>query len=113
MEGVKVIKPVVAVEGDGMDAASKASNAGGIESTTHTRSSSRVRGTDGGTAREGGETERAESALSPGSAKTGTAVGREVQHATLGEEITSVVRRFPRINFEKVSIELRTSFARR
>ena len=112
MEGVKVLKPPMMGEGDASgDTASKASNAGGtgkegVESTTHTRSSSLVRGTDAGTAREGGETERAESVMSPGSARTGTAVGREVQHTNLGEEITSVVRRFPRVNFEKVSSRL-------
>lgn len=100
-----MIKPVPG-EAEGAEAASKASNAGGAgaESSAPTRSSSLVRGTDAGTAREGGETERAESVLSLGSAKTGTAIGRELQHSTLGEEITSVVRRFPRINFEKVSL---------
>lgn len=70
-------------------------------------------GTDGGgTAREGGETERAEgSLLDKGSRGTGTelagggvrSAARDAVYANLGEEVTSVVRRFPRINFEKVN----------
>lgn len=104
MEGVKVIKPQVATEIEvaGGHSSNKDNGQDDSNSTTHTRSSSLVRGTDGGTAREGGDTERAESHMSPASTKTGTAVGRETHHANLGEEITSVVRRFPRVNFEKV-----------
>lgn len=77
---------------------------GGVD----TRSSSLQRGTDGGTAREGGETERAESALMSGSRTTaqnhnGNGGNGGLVHKNLGEEVTSVVRRFPRVNFEKVS----------
>ncbi|KAM0786987.1 hypothetical protein ACM66B_002405 [Microbotryomycetes sp. NB124-2] len=114
MEGVKVIKPQAHNEGDALnDITSKMSNAGGGAGTDHhmtlTRASSPIRGTDAGTAREGGETERGDSVMSPGgSTRTGTALPREPQHANLGEEITSAVRRFPRINFEKVHVAGRT-----
>ncbi|KAL8293651.1 hypothetical protein RQP46_000352 [Phenoliferia psychrophenolica] len=109
MEGVKVEKPTSDLE---QGYTRGKSVTGGVESRaggeTQTRSSSLQRGTDsgtgGGTAREGGGTERAESVLSPGSKTTGTAVGKETVHVNLGEEITSVVRRFPRVNFEKVHI---------
>lgn len=71
--------------------------------TTASLASSMRRGTtETGTAREGGDTERGESVIE-GSRVTGTAKEREVAvRVGLGEEITSVVRRFPRVNFEKV-----------
>jgi len=107
MEGVKIIRPVQAVEAPAVDEPEQLSGAEGADEQTappSTRASSIVRGTDGGTAtaREGDETERADSVLSGESRQTGTAVGKEYLYANLGEEITSVVRRFPRINFEKV-----------
>ncbi|KAK4047078.1 hypothetical protein OIV83_005641 [Microbotryomycetes sp. JL201] len=110
MEGVKVIKPQAQHEGDALnDITSKVSNAGGTDHHTVTRTSSPMRGTDAGTAREGGDTERGDSVMSPGgSTRTGTALPKEPQHANLGEEITSAVRRFPRINFEKVHVAGRT-----
>ncbi|BGP19369.1 hypothetical protein JCM10213v2_007458 [Rhodosporidiobolus nylandii] len=111
MEGVKVIKPPQAIEGnspdeEGIDEARAASDA---PPEAPTRASSIVRGTEGGTstAREGEETERAESE-SRRSEQTGTAVGKELLYANLGEEITSVVRRFPRVTFEKVHVAGRT-----
>lgn len=62
------------------------------------------RGTDGGTAREGEQTERGGgSVISAGSKTTAAHGGRGNLFANLGEEMTSVVRRFPRVNFEKVS----------
>lgn len=103
MEGVKIDKPVSDPE---QRYNINKSTTGGESRPGETRSSSLQRGTDSGTgtAREGGATERAESVLSPGSKTTGTAVGgKETVHVNLGEEITSVVRRFPRVNFEKVS----------
>lgn len=61
------------------------------------------RTTEMGTAREGGDTERGESIVE-GSRATGTAKARDRDNVRvgLGEEITSIVRRFPRVNFEKV-----------
>ncbi|GAA6036347.1 hypothetical protein JCM8097_001678 [Rhodosporidiobolus ruineniae] len=132
MEGVKIIKPPQAIEGnmpldddeddsaiedeDGQAVPHKRGEetlSGADESLprngTETRASSIIRGTDGGTAtaREGDETERAESE-SRRSEVTGTAVGKEVLYANLGEEVTSVVRRFPRVTFEKVHVAGRT-----
>jgi imidazolonepropionase-like amidohydrolase len=104
MEGVKIIKPPQAIEGDvSPEDEGETTFIDEQPSQTVTRASSLVRGTDGGTvtAREGDDTERAESE-SRQSAATGTAVGKEVMYANLGEEITSVVRRFPRVTFEKV-----------
>lgn len=100
MEGVKVIKPTLDGEPNFEEQKVTLGRESGV---VETRSSSLQRGTDAGTAREGGETERAESMVSAGSKATGTQLGREVTHANLGEEITSVVRRFPRVNFEKAS----------
>ncbi|KAK4704736.1 SEA/GATOR complex protein SEA3/WDR59, partial [Phenoliferia sp. Uapishka_3] len=105
MEGVKVLKPTPDLE---QRYNGNKSTAGTETRPGETRSSSLQRGTDAGTAREGGETERAESVLAPGSKTTGTAVGKETVHVNLGEEITSVVRRFPRVNFEKVHVAGRT-----
>ncbi|GAA5921064.1 hypothetical protein JCM3775_004075 [Rhodotorula graminis] len=112
MEGVKIIRPVQASEAPAVDESEHTHAEGTDEQTAppSTRASSIVRGTDGGTAtaREGDETERADSVLSGESRQTGTAVGKEYLYANLGEEITSVVRRFPRINFEKVHVAGRT-----
>jgi hypothetical protein len=59
--------------------------------------------TEAGTLREGGETARGGESEFSGSKVTGTATkDRDTIRVGLGEEITSVVRRFPRINFEKV-----------
>ncbi|GAA5886525.1 hypothetical protein JCM6882_001674 [Rhodosporidiobolus microsporus] len=116
MEGVKIIKPPQAIEGGSPEDGEDEEGGDGLKpepdeqpSATVTRASSLVRGTDGGTvtAREGDETERAESE-SRRSEATGTAVGKEVLYANLGEEITSVVRRFPRVTFEKVHVAGRT-----
>lgn len=112
MEGVRVMKPMVDVEprtaaagGPGETLTLELELEGGERDSRagETRSSSLQRGTDGGTAREGGETERADSVVSLGSKLTGTALGKESVHANLGEEMTSIVRGFPRVNFEKVS----------
>ncbi|KAM0753036.1 hypothetical protein T439DRAFT_332981 [Meredithblackwellia eburnea MCA 4105] len=103
MEGVKVLKTSDLEQTHGGKVLSSHESHAG-----ETRSSSLVRGTDGGTAREGGETEKAESVLSPGSKATATPIGREQVHANLGEEFTSIVRRFPRVNFEKVHVAGRT-----
>ncbi|GAA5995621.1 uncharacterized protein JCM10292_005285 [Rhodotorula paludigena] len=118
MEGVKIIRPPQAVEAAGGDeedgAVETAERSEGVAEDQHadpsTRASSVVRGTDTGTltAREGDETERAESVLSGESRQTGTAIGKDILYANLGEEITSVVRRFGRINFEKVHVAGRT-----
>ncbi|KAK4047185.1 hypothetical protein OIO90_006294 [Microbotryomycetes sp. JL221] len=120
MEGVKVIKPSLMNPDNSEllgDITSKASNAGTTTLHDATRASSPTtkgdrleRRTDAGmTAREGGDTERADSVMSPGgSTRTGTALPREPHHANLGEEITSAVRRFPRVNFEKVHVAGRT-----
>lgn len=115
MEGVKVIKPshegedknnegkMVTLgmrENEGtvsnvVDATVEPREKGGMES----RSSSVPRGTDAGTAREGGQTETAGSV----SKATGTVRDRDgLSYVNLGEEMTSVVRRFSRITFEKV-----------
>lgn len=119
MEGVKVIKPnhelgentnqegkMVTLgmkENEGtvsssMDATRDASvevREMGMES----RSSSVPRGTDAGTAREGGQTETAGSV----SKATGTVRDRDGgSYVNLGEELTSIVRRMSRITFEKV-----------
>lgn len=106
MEGVKIIRPPQAVEAPAVDEPEQIHPDGADEQAVDpsTRANSVVRGTDAGTvtAREGDETERADSVLSGESRQTGTAVGKEYLYANLGEEITSVVRRFPRINFEKV-----------
>ncbi|GAA5868359.1 hypothetical protein JCM8547_002164 [Rhodosporidiobolus lusitaniae] len=112
MEGVKIIKPPQAIETaspEDDEERSQALAGGEPPSESVTRASSIMRGTDGGTAtaREGEETERAESE-SRQSAATGTAVGKEMLYANLGEEITSVVRRFPRVTFEKVHVAGRT-----
>ncbi|BGP42803.1 hypothetical protein JCM10449v2_006815 [Rhodotorula kratochvilovae] len=115
MEGVKIIRPPQAVEEAApVDEPEELSPGEPADADTAeeapTRASSAVRGTDGGTvtAREGDETERADSVFSGESRQTGTAVGKEYLFANLGEEITSVVRRFPRINFEKVHVAGRT-----
>lgn len=100
MEGVKIIKP--SQDGEPNFSSQKVT-LGKDTRVGETRSSSLQRGTDGGTAREGGETERGESEFEEGSRLTGTVLGREVGHSNLGEELTSVVRKLPRINFEKVS----------
>ncbi|GAA5838036.1 hypothetical protein JCM11251_006830 [Rhodosporidiobolus azoricus] len=116
MEGVKIIKPPQAIEagppGEDEEQEGEVGSKAEVDEqipATVTRASSLVRGTDGGTvtAREGDETERAESE-SRRSEATGTAVGKEVLYANLGEEITSVVRRFPRVTFEKVHVAGRT-----
>lgn len=116
MEGVKIIRPPQAVEAAGGDeddgAVETAERFEGVAedqlADPSTRASSVVRGTDTGTltAREGDETERAESVLSGESRQTGTAIGKDILYANLGEEITSVVRRFGRINFEKASASI-------
>ncbi|TNY21305.1 hypothetical protein DMC30DRAFT_416147 [Rhodotorula diobovata] len=112
MEGVKIIRPPQAVEAPAVDEPEQIHPDGADEQAVDpsTRANSVVRGTDAGTvtAREGDETERADSVLSGESRQTGTAVGKEYLYANLGEEITSVVRRFPRINFEKVHVAGRT-----
>jgi len=108
MEGVKIIKPVPALEdelaSEEMDRKARSEDR---PSEPATRGSSMVRGTDAGTvtAREGADTERAESIVTGESLATGTATARESTYTNLGEEITSVVRRFPRVNFEKVSFD--------
>ncbi|BGP34712.1 hypothetical protein JCM10296v2_006534 [Rhodotorula toruloides] len=118
MEGVKIIRPPQAVEAGEPEAEDEGEEAGagagdnGNESpeAVVAKANSVARGTDGGTAtaREGEETERAESVMSRESMQTGTAVGKDILYANLGEEITSVVRRFPRVNFEKVHVAGRT-----
>jgi hypothetical protein len=107
MEGVKIIKPVPALEDE--QASDDLERKGRTEerpSEPTTRANSAVRGTDAGTvtAREGTDTERAESFVTGESLATGTATAKETTYSNLGEEITSVVRRFPRVNFEKVSL---------
>lgn len=117
MEGVKILRaPEEAneAEGDGEGYSGEPSERPGsvaAPSQPPTRASSVVRGTDAGTitAREGEDTERAESIMSRESLHTGTAIGKDNEYATFGEEITSVVRRFPRVNFEKVSRALRAA----
>ncbi|GAA6059244.1 hypothetical protein JCM10212_006637 [Sporobolomyces blumeae] len=107
MEGVKIIKPVPVLEDELLiDDAERKGRSEDRPSEPATRTSSIVRGTDAGTvtAREGTDTERAESIVTGESLATGTAVAKETTYANLGEEITSVVRRFPRVNFEKVSV---------
>lgn len=107
--GQKVTLPGVVGAGVG------GGGAGG-ESVTVTRASSMVRGTDGGTvtAREGGATERAESAgRVTESVATGTAVQakeRTAAYANLGDELTKVIARLKggTINFEKVHIDRRS-----
>ncbi|BGP10732.1 hypothetical protein JCM10049v2_006624 [Rhodotorula toruloides] len=118
MEGVKIIRPPQAVEAGAAEAGDGEEEAGvGAEGEEHetpeavlAKANSVARGTDAGTAtaREGEETERAESVMSRESMQTGTAVGKDILYANLGEEITSVVRRFPRVNFEKVHVAGRT-----
>ncbi|GAA5873777.1 hypothetical protein JCM1840_002070 [Sporobolomyces johnsonii] len=111
MEGVKVIKPVTTLDDDLLGDEGDSKEPGDERpSEPTTRASSLVRGTDGGTvtAREGGDTERAESIVTGDSLATGTATGKDATYANLGEEITSVVRRFPRVNFEKVHVAGRT-----
>ncbi|GAA6049970.1 hypothetical protein JCM3770_007074 [Rhodotorula araucariae] len=112
MEGVKIIRPPQGAEVAAVDEPEErpAGEPGEQTAAPLTRASSAIRGTDGGTvtAREGDETERAESVVSGESRQTGTAVGKEYLYANLGEEVTSVVRRFPRINFEKVHVAGRT-----
>ncbi|GAA5942949.1 Mtc5p [Sporobolomyces koalae] len=107
MEGVKVIKPVPTHEEDlASDDLERKGRTEERASESATRSSSMLRGTDAGTvtAREGTDTERAESLVTGESLATGTATAREATYQNLGEEITSVVRRFPRVNFEKVHV---------
>ncbi|POY75900.1 hypothetical protein BMF94_0983 [Rhodotorula taiwanensis] len=112
MEGVKILRaPEEAneAEGDGEGYSGEPSERPGsvaAPSQPPTRASSVLRGTDAGTitAREGEDTERAESIMSRESLHTGTAIGKDNEYATFGEEITSVVRRFPRVNFEKVHV---------
>lgn len=123
MEGVKVIKPYVEGEDnyegrmvtlDREDevvpsAELKPADAIGMQDGggTESRSSSVPRGTDAGTAREGGETEMGGSVLLDGRSKaTGTVKERDGGYVNLGEEITSIVRRFSRVNFEKVRLLL-------
>lgn len=106
MEGVKIIKPVPTLEDEqAIDDFERKGRAEDRPSEPTTRTSSMVRGTDAGTvtAREGTDTERAESLVTGESLATGTATAKETTYTNLGEEITSVVRRFPRVNFEKVS----------
>lgn len=99
MEGVRVIREPSDATETGYQGGQIHS---GQESRVETRASSVQRGTDSGTAREGGETERGDS-VATGSKATTTTPGKEGVHANLGEDITAVVRRFKRINFEKVS----------
>lgn len=106
MEGVKVLRAPEEVdepEGESAEPADHPESAV-PPSQPETRASSVVRGTDAETltAREGDDTERADSVMSRESLQTGTAVGKNNEYATFGEEVTSVVRRFPRVNFEKV-----------
>ncbi|GAA5984809.1 hypothetical protein JCM10908_003515 [Rhodotorula pacifica] len=108
MEGVKVLRVPEEIdepEGETVEH-SDPSESVVAPSQPQTRASSVVQGTDAGTitAREGEDTERAESIMSRESLQTGTAVGKNNEYATLGEEVTSVVRRFPRVNFEKVHV---------
>lgn len=103
MEGVQRLLPVANSDGIIGGGGGGVAGVGGGGEERPTRSSSLVRGTDGGiTAREGGETER--ESIDEGSRTTAVIGGRgkDANHANLGEEITSVVRRFQRINFEKV-----------
>ncbi|GAA6014736.1 hypothetical protein JCM11491_001958 [Sporobolomyces phaffii] len=107
MEGVKIIKPVPALEDEiASDDLERKGRPEERPSEPATRASSMARGTDAGTvtAREGTDTERAESLITGESLATGTATAREATYTNLGEEITSVVRRFPRVNFEKVHV---------
>ncbi|GAA5900867.1 Mtc5p [Sporobolomyces salmoneus] len=107
MEGVKIIKPVPALEDEqASDDLERKGRTEDRHSEPTTRASSMVRGTDAGTvtAREGTDTERAESLVTGESLATGTATAKEATYTNLGEEITSVVRRFPRVNFEKVHV---------
>lgn len=119
MEGVKVIKPNHELgesnnqEGKMVTLGMK-ENEGTVSSTIdptrdatvevretgmESRSSSVPRGTDAGTAREGGQTETAGSV----SKATGTVRDRDGgTYVNLGEEFTSIVRRMSRITFEKV-----------
>ncbi|SGY76496.1 BQ5605_C005g03494 [Microbotryum silenes-dioicae] len=111
MEGVRIIKAPTAAPQSDLDAINAAScerTSENGDSRTQTRSSSLQRGTDGGTAREGGETERADSVLSPGSTKTGTAHAKDSQFSNLGEEFTTLTRKFPRVRFEKCSVASRS-----
>ncbi|SCV69342.1 BQ2448_2362 [Microbotryum intermedium] len=111
MEGVKIIKAPTLAPHAGLGAINTPSREHASEnedSRSQTRSSSLQRGTDGGTAREGGETERADSLLSPGSTKTGTALAKNSQFSNLGEEFTTLTRRFPRVRFEKCSVASRS-----
>ncbi|GEM10921.1 WD repeat protein [Rhodotorula toruloides] len=116
MEGVKIIRPLQAVEAGEPEAEVGEADFVAGDEEQHTleavvaKANSVARGTDAGTAtaREGEETERAESVMSRESMQTGTAIGKDILYANLGEEITSVVRRFPRVNFEKVHVAGRT-----
>ena len=118
MEGVKVIKPshegeehnnegkMVTLgmrENEGTVSnvvdATKDATVESRETGMESRSSSVPRGTDAGTAREGGQTETAGSV----SKATGTIRDRDGgSYVNLGEEMTSIVRRLSRITFEKV-----------
>ncbi|GAA5948228.1 hypothetical protein JCM3765_001326 [Sporobolomyces pararoseus] len=107
MEGVKIIKPVPALEDELVsDDLERKGRTEDRPSEPTTRANSMIRGTDAGTvtAREGTDTERAESLVTGESLATGTATAKEATYSNLGEEITSVVRRFPRVNFEKVHV---------
>lgn len=107
MEGVKVLRAPEEIDEPETEQVGQSERPDSVVAPTQpqTRASSVVRGgadTDAATAREGEDTERAESIMSRESLQTGTAVGKNAEYATLGEEVTSVVRRFPRVNFEKV-----------
>lgn len=107
MEGVKVLRAPEEIDEPETELVGQSERPDSVVAPTQpqTRASSVVRGgadTDTATAREGEDTERAESIMSRESLQTGTAVGKNAEYATLGEEVTSVVRRFPRVNFEKV-----------
>lgn len=109
MEGVKVLRAPEEIEEPETEPVGQSERPGSVVAPTQpqTRASSVVRGgadTDAATAREGEDTERAESIMSRESLQTGTAVGKNAEYATLGEEVTSVVRRFPRVNFEKIHV---------
>lgn len=107
MEGVKVLRAPEEIDEPETELIGQSERPDSVVAPMQpqTRASSVVRGgadTDTATAREGEDTERAESIMSRESLQTGTAVGKNAEYATLGEEVTSVVRRFPRVNFEKV-----------
>jgi hypothetical protein len=109
MEGVKVLRAPEEIDEPETEPVGQSERPDSVVAPTQpqTRASSVVRGgadTDTATAREGEDTERAESIMSRESLQTGTAVGKNAEYATLGEEVTSVVRRFPRVNFEKVGV---------